>query len=116
MENKIVKASQSDEDISLLLPILKRLKEEEKPLSEQVQKCKTDFAELQKNCSEIKREYENIIKWADIYENADLSTKQIIVAHLIDNISIKKGYELTVDFKISSEQFENGLEFQALSS
>lgn len=116
MENKIVKASQSDEDISLLLPILKRLKEEEKPLSEQVQKCKTDFAELQKNCSEIKREYENIIKWADIYENADLSTKQIIVAHLIDNISIKKGYELTVNFKISSEQFENGLEFQALSS
>lgn len=116
MENKIVKASQSDEDINLLLPILKRLKEEEKPLSEQVQKCKTDFAELQKNCSEIKREYENIVKWADIYENADLSTKQIIVAHLIDNISIKKGYELTVNFKISSEQFENGLEFQALSS
>lgn len=116
MENKIVKASQSDEDINLLLPILKRLKEEEKPLSEQVQKCKTDFAELQKNCSEIKREYENIIKWADIYENADLSTKQVIVAHLIDNISIKKGYELTVNFKISSEQFENGLEFQALSS
>lgn len=116
MENKIVKASQSDEDINLLLPILKRLKEEEKPLSKQVQKCETDFAELQKNCSEIKREYDNIIKWADIYENADLSTKQIIVAHLIDNISIKKGYELTVNFKISSEQFENGLEFQALSS
>ncbi|MDD6735013.1 MAG: hypothetical protein PUE13_01730 [Clostridiales bacterium] len=43
-------------------------------------------------------------------------TKQIIVAHLIDSISVKKGYELTVNFKISLEQFENGLEFQALSS
>ena len=30
MENKIVSASQSDEDMSLLLPILKRLKDEDK--------------------------------------------------------------------------------------
>ena len=116
MEDKIVNASQSDEDMSLLLPILKRLKEEAEPLLEQVQKCETEFVELQKNCSEIEREYNNIIKWADIYENADLQTKQIIVAHLIDSISVKKGYELTVNFKISFEQFENGLEFQALSS
>lgn len=116
MENKIVRTSQTDEDMSLLLPILKRLKEEAKPLLEQVQKCETDFAELQKNCYEIEQEYNNIIKWADIYENADLPTKQIIVAHLIDSISVKKGYELTVNFKINLEQFENGLEFQALSS
>ena len=60
--------------------------------------------------------FKNVIKWADIYENADLPTKQIIVEHLIDSISVKKGYELTVNFKISLEQFENGLEFQALSS
>lgn len=116
MENKIVSTSQSDEDMSLLLPILKRLKEEAEPLLEQVQKYEIEFAELQKNCSEIEREYNNVIKWADIYENADLPTKQIIVAHLIDSISVKKGYELTVNFKISLEQFENGLEFQALSS
>lgn len=116
MENKIVSTSQSDEDISLLLPILKRLKEEAEPLLEQVQKCEIEFADLQKNWSEIEREYNNVIKWADIYENADLPTKQIIVAHLIDSISVKKGYELTVNFKISLEQFENGLEFQALSS
>ena len=60
--------------------------------------------------------YNNVIKWADIYENADLPTKQIIVAHLIDSISVKKDYELTINFKINLEQFENGLEFQALSS
>ena len=59
MENKIVSTSQSDEDMSLLLPILKRLKEEAEPLLEQVQKCEIEFAELQKNCSEI--ENENII-------------------------------------------------------
>ena len=116
MENKIIRTSQTDEDMSLLLPILKRLKEEAEPLLEQVQKCEIEFAELQKNCSEIEREYNNVIKWADIYENADLPTKQIIVAHLIDSISVKKGYELTVNFKISLEQFENGLEFQELSS
>ena len=115
MENKIVNASQSYEDMSLLLPILKRLKEELEPLSENAKKCETEVANLQKNCSEIQREYTNLIRWADIYENADLRTKQIIVAHLIDSISIKKGYDLTVNFKISLEQFENGLEFQELS-
>ncbi len=116
IENKIVSASQFDEVVKELTEILKRLKNEAKPLLEQVQKCETDFAELQKNCYEIEQEYNNIIKWADIYENADLQTKQIIVAHLIDSVSVKKGYELTVNFKISLEQFENGLEFQALSS
>ena len=116
IENKIGCASQFDEVVKELTEILKRLKEEAKPLFEQVQKCETDFAELQKNCYEIEQEYNNIIKWADIYANADLPTKQIIVAHLIDSISVKKGYELTVNFKINLEQFENGLEFQALSS
>lgn len=116
MENKIISASQFDDVVNELLPILKRLKDEAEPLLEQVQKCETDFAELQKNCSEIEREYNNIIKWAEIYEDADFTTKQIIVAHLIDSITVKKGYELTVNFKISLEQFENGLEFQELSS
>ncbi len=93
------------------------MKDEAEALLEQVQKYETDFAELQKNCSEIEREYNNVIKWADIYEKADLPTKQIIVAHLIDDsVSVKKGYELTVNFKISLEQFENGLELRALSS
>ena len=108
--------SQTNEDMSLLLPILKRLKEELEPLSENVKKRETEVANLQKNCSEIQREYTNLIQWADIYENADLRTKQIIAAHLIDSISVKKGYELTVNFKISLEQFENGLQFQELSS
>jgi len=92
------------------------LKEEADSLLEQVRKYETEFAELQKNCSEIEREYNNVIRWADIYENADLPTKQIIVAHLIDSISVKKGYELTVNFKISLEQFENGLEIKTLSA
>lgn len=116
IENKIVSASKFDEVVKELTEILKRLKDEAEPLLEQVQKCEIEFSELQKNCSEIEREYNNVIKWADIYENADLATKQIIVAHLIDSVSVKKGYELTVNFKISLEQFENGLEFQALSS
>lgn len=116
IENKIVSASQFDDAVKELLQILTRLKSEAESLLEQVQKCETDFAELQKNCYEIEQEYNNIIKWADIYENADFPTKQIIVAHLIDSISVKKGYELTVNFKINLDQFENGLEFQALSS
>ena len=109
MENKIVRISQTDEDMSLLLPILKRLKDEAEALLEE------DFVKLQKNCYEIEQEYNNVIKWADIYENADLQTKQIIVAHLIYSISVKKEYELTVNCKIDLDQFETGLNFQALS-
>jgi len=58
---------------------------------------------------------EHLIFIDDVKKTGKL-TKQIIVAHLIDSISVKKGYELTVNFKINLEQFENGLEFQALSS
>lgn len=116
LETKIVNAAQSDEDMSLLLPILKRLKEEAEPLLEQVKICENEVAEFQKNSSEMEREYNKIIRWADLYETADLATKQIIVAHLIDSVSVKKGYALTVNMKISIEQFENGLDFNALSS
>lgn len=116
MENKIVAATQAEEDIGLLLPILKRLKEEAEPLLEQVHACEKEVDEFQKSSSEIEREYNNVIKWAGIYENADLPTKQIIIAHLIDSVSVKKGYKLNVNFKISLDQFENGLDFQVLSS
>lgn len=62
-------ASQFDDVVKELLQILTRLKNEAESLLEQVQKCETDFAELEKNCYEIEQEYNNIIKWADIYEN-----------------------------------------------
>lgn len=48
IENKIVSASQFDEVVKELTEILKRLKNEAEPLIEEVQKCETDFADLQK--------------------------------------------------------------------
>jgi len=114
MEDKIIKSAQSDEDMSLLLPILQRLKDESEPLLEQLNACEKDSTEFVINSSEMEREHNKLIEWANLYDTADLETKQIIIAHLITSVSVKRGYVLDVDLKINFEQYDDGLNFDEI--
>jgi len=55
---------------------------------------------------QLSGQYQNILKWADTYDWAELEEKKMILAHLIERIEIRRGYCITVKFFIALEEFQ----------
>ena len=52
-----------------------------------------------------KTQIDELISWAECFEAADIGTKHLIVARLIDRIEVKTGYKVYIKIKISLKQF-----------
>ena len=59
-----------------------------------------------KHFQQFSGQYQNILKWADTYDWAELDEKKMILAHLIERIEIRRGYCITVKFFIALEEFQ----------
>ena len=53
---------------------------------------------------------ESIRIWADDFDKADTETKKMILAHLIERITVDKDYNLHIKFFITREEFHWGNE------
>ena len=51
---------------------------------------------------------ESIRIWADDFDKADIETKKMILAHLIERITVDKYYNLHIKFFITREEFHWG--------
>lgn len=54
--------------------------------------------------------YTDLLQWADLYDDADMAVKKMIVSHIVDRVDIFRGYEIRVRLNISIEQFLNTIE------
>ena len=48
---------------------------------------------------------DQLLSWAECYDRAEIETKHMIVARLIDRVEVGKGYKIHIRFKLSIEQF-----------
>lgn len=53
----------------------------------------------------MSNQYQNILRWADEYDWADLDEKKMILAHLIERIEVRRDYHITIKFYIALENF-----------
>ena len=58
----------------------------------------------------------NVIKWADIFDEANKETRHMILARLINRVEVGAGYKIMVKFKITYEQFLGLAAWKNLSS
>ena len=50
-----------------------------------------------------------IITWADIYENSTLERKKMIVAQLIKRVTVGRGYQVSVEFNITFDELQRAI-------
>ena len=67
--------------------------------------AKTRMEAEKENAKATKAQIDELISWAECFEAADIGTKHLIVARLIDRIEVKTGYKVFIKFKISLKQF-----------
>ena len=44
-------------------------------------------------------------EWGQLFEDAPLSQKQMILAEIIDRVEVRRGYQVTIKFKLTARQF-----------
>ena len=60
--------------------------------------------------AEIKNQYSKALNWSEIFDDADIETKKMIVSYLIKKVSVSRGYDADIEVNIDIEQFSIGMD------
>ena len=75
--------------------------------------CEAAGAELAKTeelLAELSRQYDELISYADLYQNASFEAKKMIVNQLIRRVDVYRGYQIHVAFNFNLAQYFDGLD------
>jgi hypothetical protein len=75
--------------------------------------CKTAESDLQNSenlLKELSDSFDELISWAEIYDEASFEKKKMIANYMIKRVEVTKGYELKIDFNFNFKQFLSGID------
>ena len=75
-----------------------------------VQCCRTEQAELDMRVQELSDRYASIQDWAEIFDSADVDEKKMILARIIEKITVTRDYEITIRFFLTLDDFKQAFE------
>ena len=78
--------------------------------SEKVSALNAEMEQSNSRTNEIRRDYQSIMKWSEIFDSSDVAVKKMVAGYLIKKISVYSGYWLHIEFNINFAQFELGLD------
>lgn len=79
-------------------------------LCQALKAAEDDLNNSENQASSLSEKYSDLLQWADLYDNADMAAKKMIVSHIIDRVDVFRGYEMQIKLNISIEQFLNTIE------
>jgi DNA invertase Pin-like site-specific DNA recombinase len=111
LENEIVKVLQGDSVFTA--ETINKLVSEHRAkilgLENDLRQIEQKLDEKQDHVDSLSAEFMKISNWATVYDEASLSAKKMIAAHLIDRIVIARGYQMEIFFNLTLEQFNLGM-------
>jgi DNA invertase Pin-like site-specific DNA recombinase len=78
-----------------------------KGLEGQMQTAELELREAVSGVEQVKKEYTQLMNWAELYDNCTFEAKKMIVAQFVKAVHVKRGYELDIEFNVSFEEFQS---------
>ena len=78
-----------------------------KELERQMQTAELELRETLSGAEQVKKEYTQLMNWAELYDNCTFEAKKMIVAQFVKAVHVKRGYELDIEFNVSFEEFQS---------
>lgn len=112
LQDEIIKALTGESVFSpeMLKPALEKQEKKCRELFTALEQAEMDLADNESNMRMITDKFDDILKWATIYDKADMPTKKMIVSHLIERVDVCRDYDITITLNISVEQFLETIE------
>ena len=61
---------------------------------------------------ELQEQHEQLVSWADLFEIASPAERKLIASQLIKAVTLKRNYQIQVEFNISEAQYLNGMQLE----
>lgn len=75
-----------------------------------IQRCRSEQAEMDAMIRELSDQYRSIQDWAEVFDTADVDEKKMILARIIDKITVNRDYEITIRFFLTLDDFKRAFE------
>ena len=59
---------------------------------------------------EIKSQYNKALNWSELFDDSVIEAKKMIVSYLIKKVSVRRDYNIDIEFNIDFEQFSIGMD------
>lgn len=78
--------------------------------SERMSSLQAELAEENRREEGIRKEYQDILKWSELFDSSDMPVKKMVTSYIIKRVYVYSDYQLKVEFNIDLDQFELGLD------
>ena len=78
--------------------------------SRKVSELTTELENRNAKAAEMQAEFERIATWSEIFDSSDIATQKMICGYIIKKVTVRRNYQLSVEFNINVEQFLNGID------
>ena len=92
--------------MDLLNSLVAEDSEQIKQLSWQIQTVTAELEETVQSASQVLREYDQLMGWAEMYDNCTFEAKKMIVAQFVKEVHVRRNYEIDIEFNVSFEEFQ----------
>ena len=93
-------------NVDLLNSLVVEASEQIKQLSWQIQTATAELEETVQSASQVLREYDQLMGWAEMYDNCTFEAKKMIVAQFVKEVHVRRDYEIDIEFNVSFEEFQ----------
>ena len=93
-------------NVDLLNSLVAETSEQIKQLSWKIQTATAELEETVQSASQVLREYDQLMGWAEMYDNCTFEAKKMIVAQFVKAVHVRRDYEIDIEFNVSFEEFQ----------
>ena len=93
-------------NVDLLNSLVDETSDQIKQLEQQIQATTTEPEETLRDASQVLQEYDQLVGWAEMYDNCTFEAKKMIVAQFVKAVRVRRDYEIDIEFNVSFEEFQ----------
>ena len=107
LEDEAVKALTGEArlDLSIINQLMPKQKAALEQAKEEYQRILLANQAEEETLTAKRMEIQKTLEWAEMFDTAPRETKQMILASLIERVTVGRGYKINVQFKLSARQF-----------
>ena len=92
-------------DIAIVNAMMPKYREKLHNAQARMDEAKQKMDEEKETSRAAAQEVNDLISWADVFDEASIETKHMIIARLIERIDVGRDYDIQIKFRISVEQY-----------
>lgn len=110
LKSEVVKSIKGESSFSpdTLSELITKSEEECNRLSELCERAEMDANSMETLLKEISDNYDELISWAELYDDDSMEKKKMVVDHMIKRIDVFREYKVKVTLNVNFQQFTSG--------